>query len=162
MVTNLTNTAIGITDDHRQSVANELMILLSDEFVLYTKTLNAHWNIEGIDFNDKHKLFEMQFDQIQDFIDRIAERIRSIGHYVDGSLASLLKLTHFSENDNVKNEGRFFLKELLEDHESIIIHLRENIGKFAREYRDLGTSDFITGLMEEHEKIAWYIRSHLK
>jgi starvation-inducible DNA-binding protein len=51
---------------------------------------------------------------------------------------------------------------LLSDHESIIIHLRENIEKFAKEYRDLGTSDFITGLMEEHEKIAWYIRSHLK
>jgi starvation-inducible DNA-binding protein len=162
MEKNLTNTSIGITDDHRQSVANELMILLADEYVLYTKTLNAHWNIEGIDFNDKHKLFEMQFDQLEEFVDRIAERIRSIGHYVDGTLSTFLKLTHFTESNNEKNEGRFILKELLNDHESIIIHCRENIDRFAKEYRDVGTSDFITGLMEEHEKIAWYIRSHLR
>jgi starvation-inducible DNA-binding protein len=51
---------------------------------------------------------------------------------------------------------------LLEDHEAIIIHLRENINRFANEWNDAGTSDFITGLMETHEKMAWMLRAHLK
>ena len=56
----------------------------------------------------------------------------------------------------------YYIKELLTDHENIIIFLRENIGPFANEYGDAGTSDFITGLMEEHEKMAWFLRAHLK
>ena len=56
-------TNIGITDANSQAVANELAKLLADEYVLYTKTRNAHWNIEGADFYDKHKFFEMQFGQ---------------------------------------------------------------------------------------------------
>ena len=49
------NTNIGISDINRQAVVNELSKILANEFVLYTKTRNAHWNVEGIDFYDKHK-----------------------------------------------------------------------------------------------------------
>jgi starvation-inducible DNA-binding protein len=48
------------------------------------------------------------------------------------------------------------------DHENIIIFLRENINRFASEYGDAGTSDYITGLMEDHEKMAWFLRAHIK
>ncbi len=61
-----------------------------------------------------------------------------------------------------KNDSLGFIKELTEDHESVIVFLRENIKPFADEYGDAGTSDFITGLMEEHEKMAWMLRAHLK
>jgi starvation-inducible DNA-binding protein len=50
---------------------------------------------------------------------------------------------------------------LLEAHESIIILLRENINRYADEWKDAGTSDFVTGLMETHEKMAWMLRTHL-
>ena len=53
------------------------------------------------------------------------------------------------------------MKALLGDHETIIIHLRENIDRFDEEWKDKGTSDFITGLMETHEKMAWMLRAHL-
>jgi starvation-inducible DNA-binding protein len=154
--------AIGITDNNRQSVANELTKLLADEYVLYTKTRNAHWNVEGDDFYDKHKFFETQFGQLDDIIDKVAERIRSIGHYAPASLKLFLELTHLAENNDNKNNSKGFIKELLMDHESIIIHCRENIQGFADGYKDAGTSDFITGLMEDHEKMAWFLRSHLK
>jgi len=54
------------------------------------------------------------------------------------------------------------MRELFADHESLIVHLRENINVFSNEYQDSGTSDFITGIMENHEKMAWFLRSHLK
>ena len=62
---------IGISDKNRQEVANILFGLLADEFVLYTKTRNAHWNVEGIDFHDKHKFFEAQYEQLEDFVDDV-------------------------------------------------------------------------------------------
>ena len=155
-------TNIGITDFHRQAVAKELAKLLADEYVLYTKTRNAHWNIEGADFYDKHKFFEVQFGQLDDIIDSVAERMRSIGHYAFATLKSFLELTHLTEVNKENNDGKGFLNELLIDHESIIIHCRENIHRFANDYKDAGTSDFITQLMETHEKMAWFLRSHLK
>ncbi len=155
-------TNIGITDTNTQAVATELAKLLADEYVLYTKTRNAHWNIEGTDFFDKHKFFETQFGQLDDIIDTVAERIRSIGHYAYATLKSFLELTHLTEVNRENNDSNGFLNELLIDHESIIIHCRENIHRFANEYHDIGTSDFITQLMETHEKMAWFLRSHLK
>ena len=155
-------TNIGITDFHRQAVAKELAKLLADEYVLYTKTKNAHWNIEGADFYDKHKFFEVQFGQLDDIIDSVSERMRSIGHYAFATLKSFLELTHLTEVNKEKNDGKGFLNELLIDHESIIIHCRENIHRFANDYKDAGTSDFITQLMETHEKMAWFLRSYLK
>jgi starvation-inducible DNA-binding protein len=155
-------TNIGITESNRQSVASELCKILADEYVLYTKTRNAHWNIEGIDFYAKHKFFESQFEQLDEFIDNIAERIRSLGHFAPATLKSFLSLTHLSEESRAENDSKGFLTQLLNDHESVIIHLRENISRFANDFSDLGTSDFLTGLMEDHEKMAWFIRSHLK
>lgn len=154
-------TAIGISDENRQKIAAELAKVLSDETVLYIKTKNAHWNIEGADFYDKHKFFETQFGQLDEMIDTVAERIRSIGHYAPATLKSYLSLTHLTEQTRESNDSQGFIKELLEDHESIIIILREHIKSFANDFHDLGTSDFVTGLMETHEKMAWFLRSHL-
>lgn len=154
--------AIGVADKNTQAVANELMKILADEYVLYTKTRNAHWNVTGPDFYDKHKFFETQFGQLDEFIDSVAERIRSIGHYAPATLKSFLQLTQLTETTSEKNDGQGFIKELLSDHEAIIIKLRENIHRFANDLKDIGTSDFITGLMESHEKMAWFLRSHLQ
>lgn len=145
-----------------QAVADELAKLLADENVLYIKTKNAHWNIEGEDFYDKHKFFEIQFGQIDELIDAVAERIRSIGHYAPATLKSYLELTHLTEQTSTKNDSQGFIAELLSDHESIIAELRGHIKSFADDFQDYGSSDFITGLMETHEKMAWFLRSHLK
>jgi starvation-inducible DNA-binding protein len=155
-------TEIGITEANRQAVATELAKILADETVLYIKTKNAHWNIEGPDFYDKHKFFETQFEQLDEMTDNVAERIRTIGHYAPATLRSYLSLTHLSEQTREQNDSQGFIKELLEDHECVIIILREHIKSFADDFRDLGTSDFVTGLMETHEKMAWFLRSHLK
>jgi len=54
-----------------------------------------------------------------------------------------------------------FIKILLDDHQSILIHLRENINNYAGALKDAGTSDYITSLMETHETMAWMLRAHL-
>ncbi|MFZ4106270.1 Dps family protein [Flavobacterium sp.] len=154
-------TNIGITDKNSQLVVDQLARILADEYVLYTKTKNAHWNVEGADFYEKHKFFEMLYIQLEEFTDKIAERIRTLGFYTPATLASFLNLTQLTEFSREKNDSNGFIKELLMDHESIILKLRGSINSFATDYKDLGSSDFITGLMEEHEKMAWLLRSHL-
>lgn len=152
---------IGISDSNRLAVTDELSKLLADEFVLYTKTKNAHWNVEGLDFYDKHTFFETQFEQLDEIIDSIAERIRSLGHTAPANLKTFLDLTNLSESYSVKKDSKSFISEILVDHEIIIKALRENIDRFENDFDDLGTSDFITALMQDHEKMSWFLRAHI-
>ena len=152
---------IGITEPNLKLVSSILNILLADEFILYTKTRNYHWNVEGDNFIELHKFYESQYDEIDEIIDEVAERIRFLGHYSEGRLKDFLKLTHLPEQDYT-NDQKVQLKNLLKDHEAIIINIRKEIKKVNDEYNDAGTADFITGVMEQHEKMAWLIRSYLK
>lgn len=153
---------IGIREENLAAVALSLSKILADEFVLYTKTKKAHWNVEGPDFHNMHLFFESQFEQLDEIVDNVAERIRTLGHYAPASLKEYLSLTQLSEQSREKNDSKGYITELLGDHKSIMILLRENINQYATILHDLGTSDYITGLMETHEKMAWMLRAHLK
>jgi starvation-inducible DNA-binding protein len=155
-------TSIGISDANRKTVAEQLGKLLSDEFILYTKTLNAHWNLEGPDFHSVHLYFEDLYQQSAEIIDSVAERIRQLGHYAPATLKDFLKLTHLTEQLKGSNTSLDLIKNLLGDHEAIIEFIRANIKEFDEAHKDAGTSDFVTSLMEKHEKTAWMLRAHLK
>lgn len=152
---------IGIKSEHLAGVAKSLGKILADEMILVTKTRKAHWNVEGADFYSKHKFFEDLYNTLDEVIDEVAERIRSIGHFPPATLKEFLQLTHLTEASRGKNDSQGFIKELLSDHESIIIHIRENIDDYVTAFHDAGSSDFVTGLAEKHEKMAWMLRSHL-
>ncbi|RZK46521.1 MAG: DNA starvation/stationary phase protection protein [Pedobacter sp.] len=152
---------IGIKEEHRAKVAQSLSKILADEAVLYQKTRNAHWNVEGPDFHSMHLFFESQYEQLAEIVDSVAERIRSIGHYAPGTMKEFLDLTHLIEKFSGKNDSQNYIKSLLADHESILTHMRENIDNYMTALHDAGTSDYVTGLMETHEKIAWMLRAHL-
>lgn len=155
-------TSIGIKEKDTKAVAKILNALLADEHVLYVKSRNAHWNIEGPDFHAQHLFFETIYNELSELIDEIAERIRAIGHYAVGSMKDFLALTHLSEIRYQKNDSQGFIKELLVDMESIIIFIREQIDAVGETYKDAGTEDFLVGIIERHEKTAWMLRAHLK
>lgn len=152
---------IGIKTENMEEVAKTLVGILADEFILYVQTRKAHWNVESPHFYYLHKLFEEQYRGIEESIDEVAERIRSIGHYAPATLREYLQLTHLTERIEIANDNKDFLRNLLASHESIISNLRKHIGRVDQKWHDAGTSDFITGLMIAHEKTAWILRSHL-
>ncbi|SFI76722.1 Dps family protein [Olleya namhaensis] len=153
---------IGISAENRQVIADQLSKILADEFVLYSKTLNFHWNVEGPDFHSVHLYLETLYEAQQEVVDTVAEKIRMLGHYVPATLEKYSQLTHLTEKVKGKNDSQSIFAELLEDHESIIVFIREEIKPIADKWQADGISDYITGLMEQHEKTAWMLRSHLK
>jgi starvation-inducible DNA-binding protein len=152
---------IGISEDHLKKVALELNKVLADEILLYTKTRNYHWNIESPSFMEIHKLLEAQYEDLEEWSDEVAERIRMLGHFAEGRMVDFLKLTNLLESEYT-NDQKKQLKDLLDDHETIIRNLRRLVDEFDTKYKDKGSSDFVTGLMEKHEKTAWMLRSYLK
>ena len=113
------------------------------------------------DFDSLHLFFEGQYKELFEIIDQIAERIRSLNHHASAALSDYLEITNLTEisRDRINSTG--FIKLLHEDHESIIVHLRKKVDRMAHVWKDFGTNDLITAVMQRHEKIAWMLRAHL-
>ena len=152
---------IGIPDDSRQRVIAILNTLLADEFLLYTKTRNFHWNVTGPQFNDLHKFFESQYEALDETIDEVAERARALGGRAFGTLEEFRSSARLGEKPGAVPAARDMLATLLADHEALIRTLREDVTTVTEQHQDVGTADFLTGLLEEHEKAAWMLRSFL-
>ncbi|HET6516613.1 MAG TPA: DNA starvation/stationary phase protection protein [Nitrosopumilaceae archaeon] len=150
---------IGLEENDREGVITLLTKLLADEYVLYTKTRNYHWNVISPHFNDYHKLFEGQYGEIEVFIDDIAERIRQLGGKAIATLTELKSHARLEEQPSVYPEDVQMVKNLVVDHEAIIRTLRGDLKKCDEGFHDMGTNDFLTGLMEKHEKMVWMLRS---
>ena len=152
---------IGLTDSQIAGVVALLNATLADEYVLYTKTRNCHWNVTGAHFNDLHKFFESQYDDIDGKIDEIAEFIRFTGVKVPASLGAFLKNTRLKDESGETLHASQMIAALLADHESLIRNLRADI-ESAIGYGAADAADFLTGLLEDHEKMAWMLRSMLE
>ena len=93
---------IGMSDKNRKGTVEILNRLLSDEYILYTKTRNYHWNVTGPDFSELHKFFEAQYGELDEIIDEVAERSRALGGNALGTLKE------FSKETRLKNQRSTF------------------------------------------------------
>jgi starvation-inducible DNA-binding protein len=157
----LMNPNIGLSEEQRASVVKILNALLSDEYVLYTKTRNYHWNVLGPQFNDLHKFFEGQYTELTEVVDDVAERARSLGGWALGTLKEFSQHARLSEHPDQYPNARQMIANLLADHETMVRQLRVDL-ETAEKHHDMGTNDFLTGLMEKHEKMAWMLRAFLQ
>lgn len=142
-------------------VAEWLNRLLADEFILYTKTLNNHWNVRGMQFSSLHEFFEMLYQKSLEMADDVAERVRTVGGIALGSMEDFLRHTRLEEQTGAPPDPRGMIGNLLADHESIMDVLREGIDAMEERWHDPGTCNFLTDLLEKHEKLAWMLRTHL-
>ena len=76
-------------------------------------------------------------------------------------MQDFLKNSRLTESDHVNGDAQKMVSNLLRDHEAIIQILRHDLDEAMEVYKDAGTSDYLTALMEEHEKMAWMLRAHL-
>src|ERR1700748_2324049 len=151
---------IGIEEKNLKNVNAVLSAVLADAVVLYTKTRKFHWNVAGESFMELHLLFEKQYTELEEAVDEIAERINKLGGKTIGTMKEFLDLTHLKEAPGKYPDRKEMIKELLEDHETIVVHLRKAVEECTDDLKDAGTADFLTELMEEHETNAWKLRRY--
>ena len=133
--------------------------LLADEYVLYTKTRNYHWNVVGPQFNDLLKFFQEQYEALDEMVDEVAERARSVGGKAYGTLAEFSQHSRLKEQPGKQPAAATMVANLQADHEAMVRTLRADLETVMEKHNDAGTNDFLTGLMEKHEKMAWMLRS---
>ena len=153
---------IGISATNLKKVNETLNKVLADGNVLYIKLRKFHWNLSGSDFMQYHLLFEKQYEALEKAIDEVAERISTLGGIAIGTTTEFAKHSQLKEQPGSLPTNLEMLKELIEDHESIIKALRKAIDDCEEKYSDKGTADYLTGLMQDHEKMAWQLRHYFK
>lgn len=152
---------IGIVTNNRDAVSKLLNTLLADEYLVYVKTQNYHWNVTGVFFNDLHQFFGKQYGELACIIDMVAERVRALGGKAFGSMDEFSKYSRLKEQPGVVPADKEMLRNLLNDHESIIKTLRTDIESCSNEFQDEGTSNFLAELIIKHEKMAWMLRAYV-
>jgi starvation-inducible DNA-binding protein len=135
---------------------------LADAYLLLVKTKKFHWDIIGPQFLTLHKLWEEHYNILTMNIDALAERVRTLGGYPIGTMKGFLDLASLSEHPGEVPMATGMVDLLMQDHEQVIRNMRDHIDQCGDDFHDQGTADFLTGLMEQHEQIAWMLRSFIE
>ncbi len=147
----------GIPDEARQEIANGLSRLLGDTYTLYLKTHGYHWNVTGPMFRSLHLMFEEEYLELGNAVDKIAERIRALGYLAPSSYAELGQLSSVADEEGAP-DAMEMVRRLATGHETVIRTAR-GLVEVAEEAADVATADLATERIEIHEKTAWMLRA---
>ncbi|WP_374033528.1 Dps family protein [Bdellovibrio bacteriovorus] len=140
------------------SVVETLKKSLAEEYLLQLKTQNFHWNVEGPMFFSLHKLFEEQYGQLAEFVDRTAEVIRALKVKAPGSFKEFKELSSIQEASD-KLTASQMIEMLSQDHTNLAIALKSRL-ETAEDAEETSAVTLYEDLIGFHEKAAWMIRSH--
>lgn len=153
---------IGLSEEQRAGVIELLNTALSDAYLLLVKTKKYHWDVVGPQFMTLHKLWQGQYEALTENVDAYAERVRQLGGYPVGTMSGFLECATIDEHPGDLPTATMMVERLVVDHETVIRNLRQSIDRCTGDFHDEGTADFLTGLMEAHEEMAWMLRSFIE
>lgn len=145
----------GLDDTTRTHFATVLSAILDDTYSLLVHTHVYHWNVRGPLFEPIHKLLEEQYEALFETTDKIAERVRQLGHRVP------IGLKHFPRGIDMPREmpgEHAMIVDLLGKHEEVARKLRET-STDADDQHDYVTQDLVNANLAFHENAAWMLRS---
>ncbi|MBS9777537.1 MAG: DNA starvation/stationary phase protection protein [Gammaproteobacteria bacterium] len=148
---------IGINEDNRIAIAQELNKLLADSYTLYLQTHNFHWNVTGVRFRDLHLMFEEHYTELATAVDEIAERIRSLGMFAQGTYQSFAELSAIEPVEEIPNAEKM-VTILMQNHEQVVKTCRKALA-VAQDGDDESSASLISDRMVIHEKTAWMLRA---
>lgn len=151
---------IGISKKDRQKIADGLARVLADNYTLYLKTHNFHWNVTGPMFQTLHLMFETQYNELWLALDLVAERIRALGVPVAATPKSFEKLSSIDMEEGVP-KAQDMIRSLVKGHEAVARTARAVFAD-ADAANDQPTADLLTQRLQVHEKTAWMLRSLLE
>ncbi len=151
---------IGVSEKKTDDITAFIFKLLSSEMNLYVKTRKFHWNLADGNHIKLHKLFELQYKQLEQAIDKVAEFAGNLSGKNIGIMQEFAKRSNIKEEPGQYSSAKEFLDELLQQHKRIISQLLKNINDCMDIHKDIDTADFLTGLLHEHEEVIWALKRY--
>ena len=139
---------------------NQLKIAFASQYAFAIKTQNYHWNVEGIDFYQKHKMFQKIYEETYGAVDDFAENIRKLKAYTPASLYRFSALSAVDDEVEIL-EPQAMVAELLRDAEKMQ-EIMKHLFVEAEALGHHGLSNFLADRQDAFAKHAWFLRSTLK
>ena len=139
---------------------NQLKIAFASQYAFAIKTQNYHWNVEGIDFYQKHKMFQKIYEEVYGAVDDFAENIRKIKAYTPASLYRFSALAAIDDEVEIL-EPQAMVAELLSDAEKMQ-EIMKHLFVEAEALGHHGLSNFLADRQDAFAKHAWFLRSTIK
>jgi starvation-inducible DNA-binding protein len=138
----------------------QLKETLATVFSFYLKAANFHWNVEGPDFYQYHKLFEDIYGDTYASIDPLAEHCRTLGTYAPGSFKRFAELTKIEDAlDPISASA--MVSQLHSDNLIVIDTLTTSLTK-AQKHNQQGLMNFLADRIDQHQKWGWFLNATKK
>lgn len=148
----------GLEAKARKELGQKLGGVLNSVYSLMVRTQVYHWNVEGPLFEPVHKLTEAQYTAMFAAVDEIAERMRAL------DVKPAVNMNGFPtgvSNVPEKHSAEAMIADLVRQTEAVVRQMREVVSA-ADEAEDVVTADMLTGMIAQHEKDTWMLRSTLR
>ena len=135
--------------------------ILADTMTLRDLYKKAHWQISGVTFYQLHLLLDTHYEAQAEAVDKIAERIMSLGGISYATPWDVAEATHLKRPPKGREDVPSNLSRLLEAHRKCLAYMRQ-VAADAAEYGDDGTNDLVVSdLIRIHEPQVWFLAEHL-
>lgn len=155
----MTQTAVALSTDARAEIAEALNQAVAETAVTTMLAQNFHWNVTGMAFGPLHEMFQTIYEDHFGAQDDLAERVRAIGAYANGTLAGMVARSKVSEQSGKASDVEMI--EMLADAQDTLAATLAGAGDIAASHGDKLTEDLCVERGRIHEKFSWLLRSHI-
>ncbi len=145
----------------RLEMTEKLNQLLADTMTLRDLYKKSHWQVSGATFYQLHLLFDKHWEEQNEIVDTIAERIQLLGGISIAMAADVAELTRIPRPPKGREEVPVQLSRLLDAHQLIVTYCRE-LAERADKLGDDGTNDLaVSDVLRPNELQIWFVSEHL-
>ena len=145
----------------REPVIELLNARLADAIDLGAQSKHAHWNVKGPNFIALHELFDKINEEVEDYVDDIAERAVQLGGVAEGTARAVAKRSSLAEYPASAVDGRSHVEALSSALAAFGKAARKAIDE-ANNLSDLDTADLFTEISRGIDKWLWFVEAHLQ
>lgn len=134
---------------------------LADTADLQSQIKQAHWNIKGPEFIALHELYDQLAEEVEGYVDLIAERVTQLGGYAMGTARMAAANSRLPEFPLDAIQGLDTVKALVERYAAYAASTRGAIDESDKS-GDLTTADLFTEVSRGVDKGLWFLEAHLQ
>ena len=131
---------------------------LADAVDLQTQIKQAHWNLKGPQFIALHELFDKINEDVEDYVDDIAERAVQLGGIAEGTARMSAQRSSLGEYPTNAVEGRAHVEAL----SSALAAFGKSVRKAIDDSNDLDTADLFTEISPGVDKWLRFVEAHVQ
>jgi starvation-inducible DNA-binding protein len=157
----VTHLPISLSENVASQSVENLNQVLADTITLRDLYKKHHWQVAGPTFYQLHLLFDKHYEEQNELVDTIAERVQMLGGISLAMAADVAETTIIPRPPKGREEAPMQISRLLHAHE-IVLEEARSMARQAAEAGDDGTNDLlVSDVIRTNEKQVWFLSEHL-